>query len=82
MVEYLVQELPTGAALVVTADHGQVDVGRRIITPHPEVLAHVAHQSGEGRFRWLHARRGDEAALLDAATGTTATSPGWSPGSR
>ena len=68
MVEYLVQELPPGAALVITADHGQVDVGRRVITPHPEVLSHVAHQSGEARFRWLHAHRGDEAALLDAAT--------------
>jgi len=68
MIEYLVQELPTGTALVITADHGQVDVGRRIITPHPEVLSHVAHQSGEARFRWLHAHHGDEAALFDAAT--------------
>jgi len=53
--------------LVVTADHGQVEVGDRIIEPHDDVLAHVSFQSGEGRFRWLHARPGREVALLDAA---------------
>jgi hypothetical protein len=30
-------------------------------------MEHVDHQSGEGRFRWLHARRGREGALCDAA---------------
>lgn len=67
MVEYLVGVLPPGAALVITADHGHVDVGERIITPHPEVLSHVAHQSGEARFRWLHAHPGSEAELLQVA---------------
>lgn len=70
-VDHLVAEvlgvLPPDAALVITADHGQVDVGDRIISPHPDVLAHVSFQSGEGRFRWLHARPGREQALLDAA---------------
>jgi Type I phosphodiesterase / nucleotide pyrophosphatase len=47
--------LPAGAVLVVTADHGQVEVGDRLITPDPRVLAMVAMQSGEGRFRWWHA---------------------------
>ena len=28
----------------------------------------VAQQSGEGRFRWWHARSGAKAALLEAAT--------------
>jgi hypothetical protein len=32
------------------------------------VLAHARLQSGEGRFRWLHAQRGREAELLAAAT--------------
>jgi len=59
--------LPRDAVLVITADHGQVDVGDRIIDPHPDVLAHVSFQSGEGRFRWLHARPGREGALLEAA---------------
>ena len=64
----LLEVLPSGAKLVVTADHGQVEVGDRIITPDPEVLSHVALQSGEGRFRWLHARPGRARHLLDAAT--------------
>ena len=33
-----------------------------------EVLAHTRLQSGEGRFRWLHAQRGREGELLAAAT--------------
>ncbi len=57
---------PTGAALVITADHGQVDVGDRVFPPAPEVLSHVARQSGEARFRWLHAAPG---AAGDAAGG-------------
>ncbi len=60
--------LPPGALLLVTADHGQVDVGERIITPSRELLGLVALQSGEGRFRWLHARRGAHEELLAAAT--------------
>ncbi len=58
--------LPPGAALAITADHGQVHVGGRIIDLDGEVTAHVSHQSGEGRFRWLHARPGRTAALHEA----------------
>lgn len=58
LVGALLERLPRGTALVVTSDHGQVDVGANVITPAPEVLAHVGLQSGEGRFRWLHARPG------------------------
>jgi len=46
--------LPAGAVLLVTADHGQVDVGANIIHPDPALLAMVTAQSGEGRFRWWH----------------------------
>lgn len=67
MVEYLIQVLPAGTALVITADHGQVDVGDRIVMPAPEVLSHVARQSGEARFRWLHAYPGAERDLLATA---------------
>lgn len=59
--------LPPGAAVVVTADHGQVDVGDRIVELHPDLTPHIAFQSGEGRFRWLHARSGRAGALLEAA---------------
>ncbi|MCU0312303.1 MAG: alkaline phosphatase family protein [Acidimicrobiales bacterium] len=59
--------LPDGAVLVVIADHGQVDVGDNLVSPAPEVMAHVRGQSGEGRFRWLHARPGHAGQLLAAA---------------
>jgi predicted AlkP superfamily pyrophosphatase or phosphodiesterase len=68
MVSYLVSVLPRGAALVITSDHGQIEVGDRIVDLDAEVLEHVAFQSGEGRFRWLHARPGHAADLLQAAT--------------
>ena len=67
MVQYLTEVLPPGAVLVITADHGQVDVGDRVIKPHPEVLSMVDFQSGEGRFRWLHALPGAAGELADAA---------------
>jgi predicted AlkP superfamily pyrophosphatase or phosphodiesterase len=60
--------LPRGAALVVIADHGQVEVGDNLVVPAPEVLSHVRGQSGEGRFRWLHARPGHARQLLESAT--------------
>ncbi len=59
--------LPPGAALVVTADHGQVHVGDNIRTLHRDLQPHIAFQSGEGRFRWLHARSGRAPALHEAA---------------
>jgi len=67
MIEYLLRELPAGVALVITSDHGQVDVGDRVFPPHPSVLSCTERQSGEGRFRWFHAVRGAETALYDAA---------------
>jgi hypothetical protein len=60
--------LPAGAALLITADHGQVQVGDNIVKPTDALLSLVSLQSGEGRFRWLHARRGAHAELLAAAT--------------
>jgi len=68
LVADLVDTLPAGATLVVTSDHGQVDVGDNVITPAADVLRHVRLQSGEARFRWLHARSGQADALLEAAT--------------
>jgi hypothetical protein len=59
--------VPAGTAVVVTADHGQVHTGDDIEPIAPRVLAHVGYQSGEGRFRWLHARSGRADALLEAA---------------
>ena len=67
LVADILDVLPPGAALLITADHGQVDVGDRIVHPSPELLELVSMQSGEGRFRWLHAGRGGDGELLEAA---------------
>lgn len=64
----LAEELPAGVALVVTADHGQVAVGPEVRLPSAALLAHVVLLSGEGRFRWLHARPGADEDLLAVAT--------------
>jgi hypothetical protein len=64
LVADMADALPPGAALVVTSDHGQVQVGEAIVPIHEDVMASVELLSGEGRFRWLHARPG---ALDDLA---------------
>jgi predicted AlkP superfamily pyrophosphatase or phosphodiesterase len=63
----VLSELPADTVLVVTADHGQVHVAENTIIPSADVMGLVHHQSGEGRFRWLHAERGRSAALFEAA---------------
>lgn len=63
----LISSLPRDAVLVVTSDHGQLHVGDNMITPARDVLDEVSFQSGEGRFRWLHARSGRIDHLLAAA---------------
>lgn len=66
LVADLAGRLPAGAALAVTADHGQVEVGRRarrLPTPIVELTALV---SGEARFRWLRAAPGRADDLLVA----------------
>ena len=68
LVEALLESLPAGTTLAVTADHGQVMVGSNVVSLANEVLADIRHQSGEGRFRWLHARRGREQDLLHCTT--------------
>ena len=67
-VERLLTALRPGCVLVVTADHGQVEVGDNVIPMAGDVLAHCSMQSGEGRFRWLHARPGRARALWEAAS--------------
>jgi hypothetical protein len=67
LVAEIIARLPARAALLVTADHGQVHVGEQLVTPHADVLRATRHQSGEGRFRWLHAKPGAADDLLAAA---------------
>ncbi len=67
LVHDLLDVLRPGAALVVVSDHGQVDVGDRVVTLDDEVVGRTTMLSGEGRFRWLHARPGMRDALAEAA---------------
>lgn len=67
LVAEILSLLPAGAVLLVTSDHGQVDVGDDVFAPDSSVMAHVDLQSGEGRFRWLHARPGRARAMYDDA---------------
>jgi hypothetical protein len=66
LVADMLEALPADTALLVTADHGQVHVGDRLVTPSATLLAPVTSQSGEGRFRWLHAAKGavDDVAAI------------------
>ena len=61
--------LPPGAVLVVTADHGQVEVGRSVEVLGPEIMQGVTLISGEGRFRWLHVRPGAGPDVAETAIG-------------
>ena len=72
----LLDVIDTDTALVVTADHGQVEVGDRIIEPSGELLALTSGQSGEGRMRWFHGRRGATSDLYDAIESELG-STGW-----
>jgi len=67
LVAALLAVLPDTAALVVTADHGQVHVGPDGWLPLGPFEELVDACSGDGRFRFLHARRGAATDLYDAA---------------
>jgi predicted AlkP superfamily pyrophosphatase or phosphodiesterase len=67
LVSDVIDALPNGAALVVTSDHGQVDVAENVVPLHHDLMGHTRLLSGEGRFRWLHAHPGMVEPLLDAA---------------
>jgi hypothetical protein len=67
MVADLMMALPRGTAIVVTADHGLVDCLGHGVALTVDVERHVERQSGEARFRWLHAEPGHQRDLLEAA---------------
>ncbi|MCZ7530883.1 MAG: alkaline phosphatase family protein [Acidimicrobiia bacterium] len=67
LVGELVAALPGNVAVAVTADHGHVHVGSDGWIELDPLNELVAMCSGDGRFRYLHARRGAAAELLDAA---------------
>lgn len=65
MIAHLAASLPRDAILVVTADHGQVDVGDNGRELPSDVQSMLALQSGEGRFRWLHSVPGAQVDLAN-----------------
>jgi len=69
LVEQIVDRLPTGSRLYVTADHGMVDVppDRRVdVDAEPAMLDGVQLMGGEPRARYLYLREG---ALDDVLAG-------------
>ncbi|MGY1643339.1 alkaline phosphatase family protein [Geodermatophilus sp. SYSU D00703] len=67
LVEQVVTGLPDDAALLVTADHGMLDVPpttRLDLDAEPDLTAGVRLLAGEPRARYLHAVPGAEADLL------------------
>ncbi|HJU96977.1 MAG TPA: alkaline phosphatase family protein [Jiangellaceae bacterium] len=67
--EELDQSLPPGTVLVVTADHGMVDVGpdsRVDVDQVPALREGVALVGGEARFRHVYAETGASADVLAA----------------
>ena len=54
----LLDRLSPEVALVVTADHGQVEVGASVVELDAMVMERVSMVSGEPRFRWLHTIEG------------------------
>lgn len=69
LVGRMLETLPAGASLIVTADHGMVDCGvldRIQIEDHPVLLAGVNRIAGEPRARHLYVEHG-AAADVEAA---------------
>jgi len=64
----LAERLPSGAVLVVTGDHGMIDVaGERLdVGDHPALLEGVRLLAGEPRARHVHAVDGAHADVLAA----------------
>ena len=69
LVGAMLEAVPSGTAVVVTADHGQIDAPD-MVRVSPECLALTANRSGEPRFRWLHAKPGATDDLASAALET------------
>jgi len=63
----LLTAVPRGTAVVAISDHGLVDCTGGVVPIKRPVLDCCEGESGEARFRWLHARRGCRSDLYQAA---------------
>lgn len=78
LAEQIASGLPTGSALVVTADHGMVDLDpaeRRDFDTEPELAAGVELLVGESRARYVYAVAGAAEDVL--ATWRESLGAGW-----
>ena len=66
LVGKMIDALPKETALIVTADHGMVNIGDSVRKLHKDIMELTAEVSGEARFLWLHSKRGAEAGLKEA----------------
>lgn len=69
MVEEICAQLPSGAALAVTADHGHVAMTDGYIDLDREIVDRCIHVSGESRFRWLHVDEPKRSEILERCIG-------------
>jgi hypothetical protein len=69
LVAELQAALPEEAAVLVTSDHGQVHLEAQSWLELREIEPLVDMMSGDGRFRYLYAKRGGARELLEAARG-------------
>ena len=65
----LLTVVPLRTAVVATSDHGLVDCSKGLVPIDRSVLDCAWAESGEARFRWLHARPGRGQDLYEAAAG-------------
>ncbi|MEE8602619.1 alkaline phosphatase family protein [Euzebya tangerina] len=66
LVDDLLALIPSDGALVITADHGHVEVGPDAIVGTDPVDRLIARRAGESRFRSLYARPNKQQELLTA----------------
>jgi len=68
LIHQLLDTLPSETILVITSDHGQIELsGKPTVLPR-QLANKVKYQSGEGRFRWLHLERGQAEEARRIAT--------------
>ena len=67
LIERIAEQLPEGSVLLVTSDHGMVEVGDNLISLGDELVLRTSSTSGEARFLWLHAKEREASSLLDTA---------------
>lgn len=67
LVGRLLSSLPRGCALLITSDHGQVEVPGEPIKLDRKILSMTDVLSGEGRFRWLHVKDSMSNSVVDLA---------------